>query len=512
MKSSSVLSAAAAVLSLTLFTACDGLKEAMTAHVDTVARAGSQELSVDQLATLLGQVHVPPRKDIAATLANTWIDYQLVAQAAASGDTTLDDKAIDKALWMPIASIKARKFIDQVSKTWSADDSAAAHKMYDNGDILSAAHILIMTQGKPESDKAAAKAKAEKLRAQVTSANFASMAQKNSEDKGSAIQGGSLNVFQKGMMVPAFEKALLALKPGEISPVIETQFGYHIIRRATFDEMKTQVQQFAKSRMRQVAESTFVTNLQKGGEMQLKTDAGANARGVLNDPDSHVKDGTVLATSKAGAFTAGRLAEWLQAMPMQAVMQQRMQLQGAPDSVVANMVVKNFLTNELVIRAADSAKMGPTPQEVADLHKNFASARDNAWMQLGVDPHTLSDSTKNGGKADREAYAAKHVTQYLTNVAQGRAQFVEVPSPVARALRDQSKVSLNQAGLDRAVERATKLRATEDSAKRATQPASVVPMPGDVKAPAGKTPAGATPAKPAQPQAPKGSDTVAAHK
>jgi hypothetical protein len=505
MKSSSVLSAAAAVLALTFTTACDGLKEAMTAHVDTVARAGSQELSVDQLATLLGQVQMPPRKDIALTLANTWIDYQLVGQVAASGDTTIDNKALDQALWMPIASLKARKYIDAVSKNWGVEDTAAARKMYDNGDLLAASHILVLTKGKPESDKAAAKARAEKLRAQVTSANFASMAQKNSDDKGSAVQGGSLGVFPKGMMVPEFEKALLALKPGEISPVIETQFGYHIIRRATYDEVKTQLLQNAKGRSRQVAESTFVANLQKSGEMQLKADAGANARTVLNDPDSHAKDGTVLATSKAGDFTAGRLAQWLAALPMQAVMQQRMQLQGAPDSIVANMLVKNFVTNELVLRAADSAKMGPTPQEIADLHKNFISARDNTWMQLGVDPHTLADSTKNGGKADREAYAARHLNDYLAAVAHGRAQYVEVPGPVARALRDENKVSLNQAGLDRAVERAAKVRATADSAKRASQPPSVIPMPGDTHAgPAGaaNAPASATPNPSAKPDTP----------
>lgn len=48
---------------------------------------------------------------------------------------------------------------------------------------------------------------------------------------GSAVQGGDLGEFSKGMMVPSFEKAVLQLKPNELSGIVRTQFGYHIIKR-----------------------------------------------------------------------------------------------------------------------------------------------------------------------------------------------------------------------------------------------------------------------------------------
>ena len=73
--------------------------------------------------------------------------------------------------------------------------------------------------------KKAQKAKADQLRSQANASNFADLAAKNSMDRASAAHGGALGVFRKGQMVPQFEQALLALKPGQISPVVETEYG-----------------------------------------------------------------------------------------------------------------------------------------------------------------------------------------------------------------------------------------------------------------------------------------------
>lgn len=96
-----------------------------------------------------------------------------------------------------------------------------------------ASHILITAPASaPAAEREKAKAKAELLLAEVRKApnTFADVARKNSQDPGSAEKGGDLDFVTRGAMVKPFEDAMFALKKGQISDVVETQFGYHIIQ------------------------------------------------------------------------------------------------------------------------------------------------------------------------------------------------------------------------------------------------------------------------------------------
>jgi len=96
-----------------------------------------------------------------------------------------------------------------------------------------AAHILIsVSPTAPQAEQDAAKAKAEQLlqQARQNPAGFADLARKNSQDPGSAANGGDLGFFGRGMMVKPFEDATFSLKEGEISGLVKSDFGYHIIK------------------------------------------------------------------------------------------------------------------------------------------------------------------------------------------------------------------------------------------------------------------------------------------
>jgi parvulin-like peptidyl-prolyl isomerase len=460
--------AAAAALTLS---ACSGLKDALNAHTDWVARAGSADLSVTRLATLLGKSRAPIRKDIAKSISNVWIDYQLLGVAAAHNDSLSDPKLVDEAMWPALANLKARKWYDIVSKTWGVEDTTAAQRQWASGEMLAADHILLFTQNMNDEQKAVVKKKIDAIRATVTPANFADVASKNSQDTQSARQGGSLGIFPKGTMVPEFEKALQALKPGEISPVIQTAYGYHIIRRPTYDKIKTQLIQASKGRSVAVAESTYLANLEKAGKIEVKKDAVSTVRAIGNDPDAYRRDNTVIATSLAGKFTAARLVGWLETLPPNARILD--QIKQAPDSMIISLV-RRFANNELVLRQADSAKVQIDTAEIAQMHASFINAVRQAWSQLGITPVSLADSGKTEG--DREKLAVKRIDDYFDRMVQEAAAFVSVPTPVANVLREKYSYSSNDAGFDRAVEQAAKIRNSADSARSAGQPATAVPL------------------------------------
>jgi peptidyl-prolyl cis-trans isomerase D len=123
---------------------------------------------------------------------------------------------------------------DEEVNTYLKSNKAEVEKYYNENktefiklDKVHAAHILIAT-GDKRSD-AEAKKLADELKKQATPATFAKLATKNSDDPGSKAKGGDLGEFERGRMVPEFDKAAFALKAGEISEPIKSNYGYHII-------------------------------------------------------------------------------------------------------------------------------------------------------------------------------------------------------------------------------------------------------------------------------------------
>jgi peptidyl-prolyl cis-trans isomerase D len=297
-------------------------------------------------------------------------------------------------------------------------------------------------------------------------------------------------------MVAPFEQALVKLQPGQISPLVETPYGYHIIYRPAFAEIASQAGQVAQQRGKQVAESTYLAKLETQAKIQVKGDAPLWTKGIANDVDGHKDDDKVLATSTAGDLTAARVAKWISALPMGP--QIRAQIAQAPDSLVT-MFVKQLARNEVLLKQADSAKIQLDTAETANLRRSFVGAITGMWSGLGVSPAALTDSAKS--KADKERLAAARVESYLDRLTQQRAQFVEVPAPIESALRNKYEYTLNEQGLDRALERAAQVRASADSARTSGQPATAVPLPGAAPQP-GAAPGGAPGTPPAAP-APK---------
>ena len=150
----------------------------------------------------------------------------------------LDLEALSRDLSVPEADLQ-RYYEENISRYTATEERRASH-------------ILIKADAEaPKAEQDKAKARAEALLAEVRKnpKSFAEVARKNSDD-GSAEQGGDLDFFGRGAMVKPFEDAVFAMKPGEISNVVKTDFGYHIIQlteqrggdKRSFDSVRKEIE------------------------------------------------------------------------------------------------------------------------------------------------------------------------------------------------------------------------------------------------------------------------------
>ena len=482
-----------------LLTACEGLKEALTAHVDVVARSGSQELSVTRLGDLLGnaKIQVPVNHETAEIVASIWTGFQQLAYAAAHNDSLSDKKAIDAAI-APILNIqKLQRFMDSIQKTFKVDSATESAYNQAAGGLLAARHILIAFKNPgavTAAEKDSAKKKADQVRAQVTAANFTEMAKKYSGDPGVKQNNGNYGVFEHGAMVPQFENATKALKPGEISQPVESQFGYHIIQRYTYPDAKAEFATKYAEAAQKIADTTYMSKLSTDANIEVKEGAAAALKTAVKDQSKHRNDKTAAATFKGGTLTIGDLLGWIETFPPQQQMAQR--IPQAPDSALKPFI-KQMAMQQVLLARADSAKIQIPQPDKDNMYAQVSQLVTNIWQALGVDPKMLADSAKS--TPEKERLAASRADAYLDRMMSGQAQPISPPLPLRKLLDAKYETSVNSAGLDRATERAQKVRASADSARTANQPKSEIPMPG---AAPGKPPEGAQPPAP-QPSAPQ---------
>jgi peptidyl-prolyl cis-trans isomerase C len=146
-----------------------------------------------------------------------------------------------------------------------------------------ARHILIRVQGsqvpvrpgQKDLTDAEALAKAQEIRKKIQDgADFGELAKLESDDIGSGSNGGDMPAFRRGQMVPSFEQAAFAMKPGDLSEPVKSQFGYHLIlvvshESKSFEDMKTELEGRVKPEQTQKAIDKAIEELQKSNPAVL---------------------------------------------------------------------------------------------------------------------------------------------------------------------------------------------------------------------------------------------------
>jgi peptidyl-prolyl cis-trans isomerase C len=259
-----------------------------------------------------GAIPAERRDEILRSALDQLVTYNVMKQEAAARGLTVSDAEIDQQLQQmqkqfpseaefkkaldvrntTVAQLKSDARVDMsIDKMMQAElattiaTEAEAKEFYDKNpdqfkqaESAQASHILIMADEKAdEATKKAARAKIDSVYKRVKAGeDFAKLARENSQD-GSAQQGGDLGEFTRGQMVPAFDEAAFKLKPGEVSEVVTTQFGYHIIKLTSkkdpttypYEQVKPKIVEVLTNRKKQEKVNAFIEAMKKKAKIEV---------------------------------------------------------------------------------------------------------------------------------------------------------------------------------------------------------------------------------------------------
>jgi hypothetical protein len=416
--------------------ACDSFGQAMTAHTDVVARTAGHELKVQQVVDLLTEnPRLPPQTEVVDAIANLWVDYILMATAAMN-DPRLEQVDIaaivrphidQEIVW------KLRDQVVQVDTLFGDDELRSIYERERPGLQVRARHILLRVP--PDATPAQRDTlirRAQEIRTQARAGqDFAELARQHSEDP-AAERGGDLGFFGRGQMVAPFEEAAFALEPGEVSDVVETPFGFHIIRLEEqrlppFEEGRANFREQVVMQRQVEAEERYVTGLTD--PLNISVDEGAFdvARELAQKPNTRLSRraaGRALVSYRGGAFTAG---EYL-ALIRRSAPRERASVAGATDEQLEQMLI-GLTHNEILVGEAQRQGLDLTPAERDSIYEVAREQLRNAAGQAG-----LREIEPQEGETANQA-VQRRVLALLEGIVRGERQVFPL-GPIAFTLRE----------------------------------------------------------------------------
>jgi parvulin-like peptidyl-prolyl isomerase len=425
-----------------------------------VARVGPYRFTVDEAVDLLvDQEGLNAEARVVESLAQLWIDYTLLAEAAAE-DSTFSDLDFDAVVMQQLSQAMVFQLRDSVIQvdTFITDDELRARYESEAPAVeLRARHIMMQlpVQASP-AQRDSVQSALEAVRARIESGeSFEAMAQAYSQDPGSAARGGDLGYFGRGDMVAPFEQAALALQPGQVSDVVTTPMGLHLIkledrRVRGFEDVAPQYRRQVQAQMVQSAESVFVSGLTERADPQVVDGAFEVVREIADAPGATFSgraERRPLIEWEGGEVTVAEAREFLQIEPPQL----RAQVAEGSDTDLDGFL-RSLARRKLLVRAAEEGGLRPGRDSIDVLVEDARSQLRNATRRLG-----LLELDRAPGE-DVEVALSRAVNETLADVVSGATQVVPL-GIVGFQLREGRSIAVFEAGVGQVVLGIAEIRA-----------------------------------------------------
>jgi len=426
---------------------------------DVVARAGGFDFTAQAAAEILApQPQLPNQPEVVEALADLWVQYYLLAKAAAE-DTTLANMDVDPLVRRQVEGelvAELRDRVIQADTAVSEEELRARFEAALPGGRVSARHILIQfPEGATDAQVDSVRALVASLRARLLDGeDFGGLAREFSQDQGTSANGGDLGSFGKNEMVPPFEAAAFAMEVGEVSEAVETTFGLHLIRvderiLPPFEERREQFRAELQSQLVMEAESTFVADLVESAGMEPNTDDFGTVRQVASDPEMELTSralGRTLIRYDGGALTLGEFRDWILTSSAEIAPQ----VEAASDDELSNLL-QSLTRSELLVNAALAEGVEIPNVRQDSMAAGIVAGVKSIALQLGFFQLTPQEGESIETAADRV------VRELLVEIVQEGREVYPLQT-IGFALKEQYGAGIFQAGIERTVELVDEIR------------------------------------------------------
>lgn len=479
------------LLTAFLLGACDSAGTRVPEN--TVATAAGVDFPVEAAAELLApQTQLPNQSVVVDALADLWINYFLVARVVAE-DTTLANIDVTPLVRQTTDQELVLQLRDQVIQFDTVFTDEELREIYERdlpGARIRARHILLrFPENATDAQEDSVWALAESLKARIdTGESFPVLAGQFSQDRGTATSGGDLGTFSRGQMVPQFEEVAFNLAEGEVSDVVETTFGLHIIKLEEkiippFEENMDQFRVQMKNRRIAEAESTYVADLLDRVDLEILSDGFETVRRLADDPEiplTRRAEQRPLMRFDGGEFTAADFRDWVILRPLGL----RNEIRNAEDDRLEGMM-RNIARERLLVREAEIEGMEVSQARKDSLATSIRQGLRSVARQLGF-MDLPEEVQASGTDLDQVVYGA--VLDLLQEVVEERRDVIPLGG-ITMVLRQQYDARVFEAGVRQTLARVAALR-TQGPPPPPSQPRSdsTGMAPSDTSSPGGVQP------------------------
>lgn len=242
-----------------------------------VARVNQAEITLSTFQTRLEELRqergpIPPERK--GELLRALVREEVLAQAAAA-DHLEQDAAVKARMEVARRQVLVQELLRrQVAKLAPVTDEDVRKTYEENKPLFTAenvgaSHIMVKTESEAQAIR-------QEL---VAGKDFAELAKAKSQDAGTAEKGGDLGMMSRGQTVPEFEEVAFGLKEGELSPVVKTQYGYHVIKGGAhkqvtqpFDEVKDRLRENLQQQRQRDGVLAYIVGLEHNAKVELFED------------------------------------------------------------------------------------------------------------------------------------------------------------------------------------------------------------------------------------------------